>query len=48
MTWTSEAYLDNYEFLEGPIGAVDSDMMLSIENDMREELRNMDSRRCFL
>ena len=37
----SEAYLDNYEFLEGPIGAVDSDMMLSIENDMREELRNM-------
>ena len=38
---TSEAYLDNYEFLEGPIGAVDSDMMLSIENDMREELRNM-------
>jgi len=37
----SEAYLDNYEFLEAPIGAVDSDMMLSIENDMREELRNM-------
>ncbi len=38
---TSEAYLDNYEFLEAPIGAVDSALMLSIENDMREELRNM-------
>ena len=37
----SEAYLDNYEFLEAPIGAVDSALMLSIENEMREELRNM-------
>ena len=35
------AYLDNYEFLEAPIGAVDSALMLSIENEMREELRNM-------
>jgi len=37
----SEAYLDNYEFLEAPIGGVDSDLMLKIEDSMREELRNM-------
>ena len=37
----SEAYLDNYEFLEAPIGEVDSDLMLKIEDNMREELRNM-------
>ena len=37
----SEAYLDNYEFLEAPIGEVDRDLMLKIEDDMREDLRNM-------
>ena len=37
----SEAYLDNYEFLEAPIGEVDSELMLKIEEDMREDLRNM-------
>ena len=35
------AYLDNYEFLEAPIGAVDSKLMKTIEDDMRENLRNM-------
>jgi hypothetical protein len=37
----STAYLDNYEFLEAPIGEVDKDLMHEIEDDMREELRNM-------
>jgi len=37
----STAYLDNYEFLEAPIGEVDSDLMLKIEGDMREDLRNV-------
>ena len=35
------AYLDNYEFLEAPIGAVDTKLMKTIEDDMRENLRNM-------
>lgn len=37
----SEAYLDNYEFVEGPLGEVDNELMLKIEIDMREDLRNM-------
>ena len=37
----SEAYLDNYEFIEGPLGEVDHDLMEKIEIDMREDLRNM-------
>lgn len=37
----SEAYLDNYEFVEGPLGEVDPELMEKIEIDMREELRNM-------
>ncbi len=37
----SQAYLDNYEFLEAPIGEVDTTLMKSIEDEMREELRNM-------
>ena len=37
----SEAYLDNYEFLEAPIGEIDIDLMHKIEDNMREELRNM-------
>ena len=36
-----EAYLDNYEFLEGPLGEVDAELMLKIEDDMREGLRSM-------
>jgi len=35
------AYLDNYEFIEGPLGKVDHDLMEKIEVDMREDLRNM-------
>ncbi|NMI83778.1 MAG: hypothetical protein EX286_03985, partial [Candidatus Nitrosopelagicus brevis] len=35
------AYLDNYEFLEAPIGEVDNKLMKTIEDDMRENLRNM-------
>lgn len=37
----SEAYIDNYEFIEGPLGEVDHDLMEKIEIDMREELRSM-------
>jgi len=37
----SEAYLDNYEFVEGPLGEVDHDLMEKIEYDLREELRSM-------
>jgi len=37
----SESYLDNYEFVEGPLGEVDSELMSKIEIDMREDLRNM-------
>ncbi|PBO85977.1 MAG: PEFG-CTERM sorting domain-containing protein [Thaumarchaeota archaeon] len=37
----SEAYLDNYEFVEGPLGEVDPELMTKIETDMREDLRNM-------
>ncbi len=35
------AYLDNYEYLEAPIEKHDPDLMLSIEVEMREELRSM-------
>jgi high-affinity iron transporter len=35
------AYLDNYEYLEAPIEKHDPDLMLTIEVEMREELRNM-------
>ncbi len=37
----TKAYLDNYEFVEGPLGEVDSELMLKIEIDMRQDLRNM-------
>ena len=37
----SQAYLDNYEFLEAPIGEVNPSLMKTIEDNMREELRNM-------
>jgi predicted secreted protein with PEFG-CTERM motif len=35
------AYLDNYEFVEGPLGEVDPELMEKIEVDMRENLRSM-------
>jgi high-affinity iron transporter len=35
------AYLDNYEYLEAPIEKHDPNLMLSIEVEMREELRRM-------
>jgi high-affinity iron transporter len=35
------AYLDNYEYLEAPIEKHDPDLMLTIEVEMREELRSM-------
>jgi high-affinity iron transporter len=35
------AYLDNYEYLEAPIEKHDPNLMLSIEVEMREELRSM-------
>lgn len=37
----STAYLDNYEFVEGPLGDADPELMLRIEVDMRENLRTM-------
>lgn len=36
-----KAYLDNFEYLEAPIEKHDPDLMLDIEIDMREELRQM-------
>lgn len=36
-----EAYLDNYEYLEPLIEAVDEDLMLSIEEAMRVDLREL-------
>ncbi|MDQ4073795.1 MAG: FTR1 family protein, partial [Thermoproteota archaeon] len=36
-----QAYLDNYEYLEAPIEKIDPELMLAIEIDMREELREM-------
>jgi high-affinity iron transporter len=35
------AYLDNYEYLEAPIEKHDPELMLDIEIEMREELREM-------
>lgn len=37
----SEAYLDNYEFVEAPLGELNNELMLKIENDMRITLRDM-------
>lgn len=37
----TQAYLDNYEFVEGPLGKVDPELVLKIEIDMREHLRDM-------
>jgi high-affinity iron transporter len=34
------AYLDNYEYLEAPIEKHDPDLMATIEEEMREQLRN--------
>jgi high-affinity iron transporter len=36
-----KAYLDNYEYLEAPIEKHDPDLMLDIEVEMREELRQL-------
>ena len=36
-----EAYLENFEYLEADIEKVDSDLLYSLELDMREELRDM-------
>jgi high-affinity iron transporter len=36
-----KAYLDNYEYLEAPIEKHDPELMLDIEVEMREELRQM-------
>jgi high-affinity iron transporter len=36
-----KAYLDNYEYLEAPIEKHDPELMLEIEIEMREELRQM-------
>jgi high-affinity iron transporter len=36
-----EAYLDNFEYLESDIEKVDSKLLISLELDMRENLRNM-------
>jgi high-affinity iron transporter len=35
------AYLDNYEYLEAPIEKHDAELMVAIEIEMREELREM-------
>ena len=35
------AYLDNYEFIEGPLDLVDSTLMEDIEHLLREDLRSM-------
>ncbi|HEX6645866.1 MAG TPA: FTR1 family protein [Nitrososphaeraceae archaeon] len=35
------AYLDNYEYLEAPIEKNDPNLMVDIEIDMREDLRNL-------
>ena len=35
------AYLDNYEYLEAPIEKLNATLMVDIEVDMREELRDM-------
>ena len=37
----SSAYLDNFEYLEAPIEEVNSTLMLQIETNMRENLRDM-------
>jgi len=36
-----EAYLENFEYLESDIEKVDSELLYSLELDMREELRDM-------
>jgi len=42
LSYVTRAYLDNYEFLEGPlVDAGERDLMESVEIDMREELRAM-------
>jgi len=42
LTYATSAYLDNYEFLEGPlVDAGERDLMEAIEIEMREELRAM-------
>jgi high-affinity iron transporter len=39
--YATTAYLDNYEYLEAPIEKHDADLMLTIEVEMREKLREM-------
>ncbi|MFB5623037.1 MAG: PEFG-CTERM sorting domain-containing protein, partial [Nitrosarchaeum sp.] len=37
----TRAYLDNYEFIEGPLGEIDPVLVLKIETAMRVDLRNI-------
>lgn len=41
LSLATKAYLDNYEFLEGPIAEHDKELMEEIEVMLREDLRNM-------
>lgn len=41
LSLATKAYLDNYEFLEGPISEHDTTLMEEIEVMLRQELRNM-------
>ncbi|RJQ27979.1 PEFG-CTERM sorting domain-containing protein [Candidatus Parcubacteria bacterium] len=41
LSLATKAYLDNYEFLEGPISEHDDELVVETEVMMREELRNM-------
>ncbi len=42
LSYVTKAYLDNYEFLEGPlVEAGERDLMVEVEELMREELRTM-------
>jgi hypothetical protein len=41
LSLATKAYLDNYEFLEGPIAEQNEDLMEEIEIMLREELRDM-------
>ncbi|CAE6501382.1 PEFG-CTERM sorting domain-containing protein [Candidatus Nitrosotenuis uzonensis] len=41
LSLATKAYLDNYEFLEGPIAKHDTKLMEEIEVMLRQELRNM-------
>lgn len=40
LSLATKAYLDNFEFLEGPVEQTDPDLVHELETMMREELRN--------